>query len=127
MSNKVEYNGKIYETGKYYLSGRSVYQLNHISNSARFPFRVDSIDGYNHCHEINTIGDSPDIFGTITEAPFKSEIGKLYEFSDTGNLWWLHPLRGVDYENTTHPYITNECNFKQCRPVPKSEQSEYGK
>ena len=79
----IEYNGKVYEIGKYYLFGYSeddvvIYRkLKTINTEDDYPFIVSNSVAYKNIKELS----SSDNFGSITEVPVELEDGEVYSFS----------------------------------------------
>ena len=69
-SKTIEYKGKVYEIGKYYLFGytdgeeKEFTKLDAIFNEDIYPFKADGSE-FDHIKEL----PSPDNFGTITDKP----------------------------------------------------------
>jgi hypothetical protein len=136
MNNKVEYNGKLYELGKYYVFSlprgdqqAGLYSLSGINKGSEFPFIANSGYGFGLC---STADNVP--VGTIEDAPFKPEVGKLYQFSDDGERWVIAELETA----LGSVYVEQKClrgvfrvrlsesNLFYCRPVLSDQRAEYG-
>jgi hypothetical protein len=124
MSNKVEFKGKVYEIGKYYRSNKMVGELTNIMPMDMLPFRISGFGSYKI--EAVEVGQKDAyLFGTIEDAPFKPEVGKLYQFSSNGVVWFTEQFGGMT-GNDLELYKGNLRNWQFCRPVPADQRAEYG-
>ena len=96
MSNTAEYEGNIYEIGKFYLFGDKVGShyfyagLKDIDKTCELPF-VAGGDNWRVCKDI-----SINEHGAITKAPIKLIDGEVYQFDyETGANVNLKEVRGM--------------------------------
>jgi hypothetical protein len=121
MSDKVEFNGKVYEIGKYYMFGSAhIARLRHIKKN---DFVANDSSCWDNIRAIEITGTDANLFGTIEDAPFKPEFHKLYEFSDFGGAYFIAEFLKMDGKS----FVTVQGKVcTDCRPVPADQRAEYG-
>jgi hypothetical protein len=126
---KIEFNGKLYEPGKYYLTLRGeLVELHSVTEVYSLKFQVLGLGDNRYSYEdeliaVNVAGPDAHLFGTIEDAPFVAEAGKAYQFSDDGIRWFI---RTFEFKYEMGYKVKCGWVYKHCRPVPKEERLEYG-
>jgi hypothetical protein len=124
MSNKVEYNGKVYEIGKYYSSGKIIGMLSKIAPSLNEPFTIGGWQ-FSRCEQVIEFGDHSQLLGSIEDAPFsKPERGKSYLMKSKRKPNGC--IRTFSHMNN-NIFVDSEGGcWPKCRPAPVDQRVEYG-